>query len=66
MFQCFVSILNIGLRKDGGIGDFSQPIHYVDEREHYFLKMVHDASFHVLVKIIMLNVLFGVIIDTFA
>ena len=58
--------MNDGLRSDGGIGDLTEPIHFNDEKEHYLVKLAHDASFHVMVKIIMLNVLFGIIIDTFA
>ena len=66
MYQCFVNLLNNGLRSDGGIGDSTKVIHYLDLTEDYYVKMVHDSSFHILVKVIMLNVLFGIIIDTFA
>jgi hypothetical protein len=66
MFQCYVSMLDKGLRFGGGIGDVTEPIHYNDEMEHYGVKLFHDATYHIIVKIIMLNVLFGIIIDTFA
>lgn len=66
MFQCFVTMIDKGLRFGGGIGDITEPIHYNNMREHYFVKLAHDASFHIIVKVIMLNVLFGIIIDTFA
>ena len=66
MFQCFVSMLDKGLRTDGGIGDITESIHFNDEREKYFVKLMHDATFHIVVKVILLNVLFGIIIDTFA
>jgi len=66
MYQCFTTMLDKGLRFGGGIGDVTEPIHYNDETEYYTLKLFHDATFHVLVKIILLNVLFGQIIDTFA
>jgi len=61
-----MNLLNNGLRSDGGIGDSTKVIHYLDLTEHYFVKLFHDATFHILVKVIMLNVLFGIIIDTFA
>lgn len=66
MAQCYISMLDKGLRTDGGIGDITENIHFNDEREKYFVKLAHDASFHIVVKVIMLNVLFGIIIDTFA
>lgn len=66
MFQCFVTMLDKGLRFGGGIGDVTEPIHYNNAREKYWFKLVHDASFHIIVKVILLNVLFGIIIDTFA
>jgi len=66
MFQCFASILNQGLRFDGGIGDTTTDVHYLDRHQDYLVKLVHDALFNILVKIIMLNILFGIIIDTFA
>lgn len=66
MLQCFVSMMDKGLRWGGGIGDVTEPIHWNDQGEIYLVKLFHDFSFHIVVKIIMLNVLFGIIIDTFA
>lgn len=59
-------MLDKGLRTDGGIGDITENIHFNDEREKYFVKLFHDSMYHIVVKVIMLNVLFGIIIDTFA
>ena len=66
MFQCFIILTNYGLRSEGGIGDFAIPLHFLDETENFMIRLVHDQSFLMLLKIIMLNVLFGIIIDTFA
>ena len=66
MYQCYVTMLDKGLRFGGGIGDVTEPIHWNNMREKYFVKLAHDASFHIIVKVIMLNVLFGQIIDRFA
>lgn len=66
MFQCFATMLNKGLRFDGGIGDVTMGIHYGDKNEMYLVKLMHDTLFLIMVKVIMLNVLFGIIIDTFA
>ena len=32
----------------------------------YFIKFAYDCSFHILIIVIMTNILFGIIIDTFA
>lgn len=66
MFQCYLTIIDKGLTLGGGIGDYTQSINYRDENSKYFVKLAHDASFHILVKVILLNILFGIIIDTFA
>lgn len=66
MAQCYISMLDKGLRNGGGIGDITESIHFNDQREKYFIKLFHDLAFFVVVNVIMLNVLFGIIIDTFA
>jgi hypothetical protein len=66
MFECFTTMLDYGLLLGGGIGDYTEQIHYGDMMDKYFVKLFHDASFHILVKVILLNILFGIIIDTFA
>ena len=65
MLQCFVKMADIGLRSGGGIGDATLPITY-DNNEMFFVKFAFDCSFHILVIIVMVNILFGIIIDTFA
>ena len=55
-----------GLVFGGGIGDYTLGIHYKDEYQKYGVKLVHDATFHLFVKVVLLNILFGIIIDTFA
>jgi hypothetical protein len=59
-------MLDKGLRPGGGIGDWTEPVHYIDETEFYLVKLMHDMSFLITIKVIMLQVLFGQIIDTFA
>lgn len=66
MFQCYMTIIDKGLTLGGGIGDYTESINYRDEIDKYYVKLAHDASFHILVKVILLNILFGIIIDTFA
>ena len=59
-------MMDKGLRFGGGIGDVTEPIHFNHQGEIYLVKLFHDFNFHIVVNIIMLNVLFGIIIDTFA
>ena len=65
MFHCFCSTVNYGLRMGGGIGDVLAPQSYLTKTE-YYLRVVFDLSFFLIVVIILLNIIFGIIIDTFA
>ena len=62
MVQCFISVLNLGLRNGGGIGDAVKQDDVVDR----FDLFIYMFSFHIIVILIMLNIVFGIIIDTFA
>lgn len=66
MIQCYMTVVNMGLLLGGGIGDYTQQIQYQDEPQKYAIKIVFDLSFFLVVKIILYNILFGIIIDTFA
>ena len=64
LFICIITTLNQGLRNGGGIGDVLRPpsIH-----EPFFTaRVIYDMLFFFIVIIIVLNLIFGVIIDTFA
>lgn len=64
LVMCIVTTLNQGLRNGGGIGDV---LRKPDSREPYFMaRVVYDLLFFFIVIIIVLNLIFGVIIDTFA
>ena len=45
MFQCYITMLDKGMRNGGGIGDITEPIHFNDETEKYLFKLMHDMSF---------------------
>ena len=61
-----MTIIDKGLTLGGGIGDYTEQINYHDSFDKYLVKLFIDASFHIVVKVILLNILFGIIIDTFA
>ena len=49
----------------GGMGDVTKQVKYSD-LSRYIAKFFFDFTFFLIVIIIMLNILFGIIIDTFA
>lgn len=64
LLMCIVTTMNQGLRNGGGIGDI---LRAPSSREPLFMaRVVYDLLFFFVVIIIVLNLIFGVIIDTFA
>ncbi|XP_046406859.1 inositol 1,4,5-trisphosphate receptor isoform X3 [Ischnura elegans] len=64
LVMCIVTTLNQGLRNGGGIGDI---LRAPSSKEALFVaRVVYDLLFFFIVIIIVLNLIFGVIIDTFA
>nr|XP_022296363.1 inositol 1,4,5-trisphosphate receptor type 1-like isoform X5 [Crassostrea virginica] len=64
LIMCILTSLNHGLRNGGGIGDL---LRKPDSKENLFVaRVVYDLLFFFIVIIIVLNLIFGVIIDTFA
>ncbi|KAK2174947.1 hypothetical protein NP493_759g01031 [Ridgeia piscesae] len=64
LIMCIVTTLNEGMRNGGGIGDV---LRKPSSREPLFVaRIIYDLLFFFIVIIIVLNLIFGVIIDTFA
>ena len=64
LIMCIVTTLNQGLRNGGGIGDV---LRRPSMKENMFVgRVIYDLLFFFIVIIIVLNLIFGVIIDTFA
>lgn len=64
LIMCIITTLNQGLRNGGGIGDV---LRRPSMKENMFVgRVVYDLLFFFVVIIIVLNLIFGVIIDTFA
>ena len=61
--MCIITTLNWGLRNGGGIGDVLRNIGPADE--FFYYRIVYDLTFFVILIVIVLNLIFGVIIDTF-
>lgn len=60
---CFLTVINNGLRSSGGIGEAIGQLYW--DENNYWQRWIYDFSFFVFVIIILLNIIFGIIIDTF-
>ena len=54
----------MGMRFGGGIGDGLDVLDYSEG--HFLIRNVFDISFFVLINVVLLNIIFGLIIDAFA
>ena len=56
----------LGLRNGGGISETMRIMSYESKNlGRYYVRLVYDLSFFSLITIIFLNIIFGIIIDTF-
>jgi len=59
LWNCFFTTLNVGIRSGGGhMG--------IPGEEDYWVRMVMDMFFYLILIVILLNIIFGIIIDAFA
>lgn len=64
--ECFLFTLDLGLRSGGGISDAIETGSYTeDQKWQLVVRVLFDLSFFVLIIILLLNVIFGMIIDAF-
>lgn len=64
LLQCFVILTNTGLRMGGGIADeLEQPNYHIGQGAGRFF---FDVLFFLILIVIFLNIVFGIIVDTFA
>ena len=67
MMHCFLSTVNYGLRGGGGIGEFLPTQTAAPENiQGFYFRAAYDLSFFLIVITILLTIIFGIIIDTFA
>ena len=65
LWDCVIYSTNLGFRNGGGISD-SMAVDPTEEKGSFIVKFIFDLSFFVFINIISLNIIFGIIIDTFA
>jgi len=64
LFQCLLTTTDSGLRSGGGIGDVLTPVNFTESGLYAGAFFFH-LSFFAIIIIIILNVVFGIILDAF-
>jgi hypothetical protein len=65
VFHCFLYVSNNGLRAGGGVGE-ALGIVGTSDVEYFSKRYFFDLSYFLIIIIVLLNIIFGIIIDTFA
>ena len=64
--RCFVNVLNLGLRNGGGIADaMVEPYAHHENIGRFVARVFFDLSFFIIMITLLLNLIFGMIIDAF-
>ena len=63
--QCLMMLISYGTRSGGGIGDDLPLVSYKNDFNIFAAKFFYDMSFYILITLIMGNVTFGLIVDSF-
>ena len=66
LFFCFLSHLEFGLRTDGGIGEYISKLSFLDTPVYFMGMFFFQFIFYIITIVIMLAVIGGSVIDTFA
>ena len=63
--QCLMMLISYGTRSGGGIGDQLPVVSFKNEFDIFISRFFYDMTFYILVIMIMGNVTFGLIVDSF-
>ena len=66
LLQCYFTLLSYGVRSGGGIGDVITMIAFKKNIPAYLERFFFDILFHIIIVLIMTNLIFGIIVDSFA
>ena len=64
IYSCLLYSMDLGIRNGGGIADSMDLLELEDP--NYFSKQFFGLSYFMLINIVSMNIIFGIIIDTFA
>ena len=66
LLHCFISVISIAFTNGTGIGDLMAVEPFVSGNLFkFYAQMILSLSFFIFVNVIMMNIIFGVIVDTF-
>ena len=65
LLQCYFTLLSYGIRSGGGIGDIITMLTFKTNISAYLARFFYDILFHIIVVLIMTNLIFGIIVDSF-
>ena len=65
LIHCFWTIFNQGFTNGSGIVAVMNPVNFSEGNQRYFGYILIDILFFVCINCIMLNIVFGIIVDTF-
>jgi hypothetical protein len=65
LIWCFLTELDYGTRFRGGISDLIKRISYEKDIAHYMFRWFYDLVYFILIIILMLEMVFGIIVETF-
>jgi len=64
LLECYLSVINQGFRSGGGLGDaLGAPAK--EDRTQFWTRMVFDFCFFIVISVILLQIIFGIILDAF-
>lgn len=63
--QCYIMTLNFGMRSGGGIGEVINYPYYEEATNLYIFRTIFDFTFFFAIIIIILEIVFGLIVDSF-
>ena len=67
ILQCLLTVISLGPRSFGSIGDQIMKQSFENNNKvRYYIRWVYDFTCFAVINIIFLNIIFGIIIDTFA
>lgn len=64
--QCFLFMVQQGLRAGGGIGEILPVVSFQTDPGFFILRFFYDMIFFIFIIMILFNVFMGIIVDTFA
>jgi len=65
LVSCMLITFDFGLRRHAGLGEIIPKASFKYERSIYLKKFFLETSYYIIVTVIIMNIVFGILIDTF-